>query len=120
MFGGVLREDDLRHDGTSGQGHGADSSGTAVPAAIVQQAEAATALGDTGVAVELAAAGMGVQPEPHAHNAHAAPHHTPDAPPDAAASADAPRPSVGGAYSPLLTEARLACSNRTLSLSLYP
>ena len=61
MFGGVLR-----HDGTSGQAHGADSSGTAVPAAIVQQAEAATALGDTGVAVELAAAGMGVQPEPHA------------------------------------------------------
>ena len=120
MFGGVLREDDLRHDGTSGQGHGADSSGTAVPAAIVQQAEAATALGDTGVAVELAAAGMGVQPETHAHNAQEAPHRTPDAPPDAppdaAAPADAARPAVGGAYSPLLSER--ACSNRTLSLTL--
>ena len=60
-------------DGTSGQAHGADSSGTAVPAAIVQQAEAATALGDTGVAVELAAAGMGVQPEPHAHKQQSTP-----------------------------------------------
>ena len=115
MFGGVLG-----HDGASGQAHGADSSGTAVPAAIVQQAEAVAALDDTGVAVEVAAAGRGVQPEPHAHIAHAAPLRTPDAPPDAAAPADAARPSVGGAYSPLLSEAGVLNRTLSLSLTLYP
>ena len=103
MFGGVVRHDAVDLE-MSGQAHGVHSSGTAVPAVIVQQAEAGTALGETGVAVAVAAAGM-VQPDPHAHSAHAAPHHTPDAPPGAAAPADAAQPAVGRAYSPLLSEA---------------
>ena len=61
MFGGVVRHDAVDLE-MSGQAHGADSSGTAVPAVIVQQAEAVTALGETGVAVAVAAAGM-VQPD---------------------------------------------------------